>query len=425
MNFIDRYGNLIKSNISKPVKAQRYLKLGYGFQYLNFKYMKDKSLPNSLNYLSELCMKYTLDPMKNPDKAVFVNIFAPSEILHAFDLKPQLIEAMSSYFSGARCADAFIDRAESNGISDTLCSYHKTFIGAAMSKVVSKPRFAITTTTACDGNVNTFRIVCEEYGIDNFILDIPYEYSKKNEAYVTEQLRELVEFIEEKLDSKLDEEKLKNVLRIENKTLERYKEFLEILENKYFPNTITSEMYKVFTTHSGMGREDNFKFYEMLLEDIKNYKDIKPKNRIIWAHLLPFYSDAVKQYLDCNSEYQLLLSDINTDNMEFLDVDRPYESLAKKLINNKYNGPFMRRAENILEYSKKLHADAVINFCHWGCKEANGGAMILRDLLEKNNIASINIEGDAVDSRNSQEGQNKTRLCAFFEMMDNKKEENK
>ena len=43
----------------------------------------------------------------------------------------------------------------------------------------------------------------------------------------------------------------------------------------------------------------------------------------------------------------------------------------------------------------------------------------MKELLKENNIPVLNLDGDAVDRRNSQEGQNKTRLEAFFEMLDN------
>lgn len=424
MDLIKKYGDVLKNNIDSPEKVLKYLKAGYSLQYIALKFTKDKKLPKSLNYLSELCMKYTLDPLKKPQTAAFVNIFAPTEFLHAFDMNPQLIEAMSSYLAGTKCEDGFIERAESEGIAESLCSYHKTFIGAAMTKVIPKPRFAITTTTACDGNVNTFRLVSEIYGIDTFVIDVPYEYSKEGQDYVAGQLKDLVVFIEEHIGKKLDEEKLKEVIRTENKTIECQRKYLEVLKTKYFPNTITSEMFKVFTTHSGMGRNDNLKFYEMMLKDIEDYPQMKAKRRLIWAHLLPFYSESIREYLDCNQDYQLLLSDMNIDNLEMLDPEDPYGSIARKLINNTYNGPFNRRGSNIVNYAKELNADGVINFCHWGCKESNGGALILKDMLAKEDIQMISIDGDAVDRRNSQEGQNKTRLEAFFEMLDSNEGEN-
>ncbi|MBS6006208.1 MAG: 2-hydroxyacyl-CoA dehydratase [Clostridium baratii] len=417
MDFIKIYSDIIKSNLDKPKKVTKLLKLGYNAEYLNLKFFGDKNLPKSLRYLSKLCMKYTLEPMRDPDNTAFVNVFTPTEFLHAFDIHPQLIEAYSSYISGARCEDAFIDVAESNGISDSLCSYHKTFIGSAIKGVIKKPRFAITTSTACDGNINTFRCVSNIYNIDNFIIDVPYEYSKEAEMYVKEQLHEMVTFIEDNMNKKLDENRLKEIILNENKSIEYYKNYLEILKTKYFPNTLTTEMFKVFATHPGMGREDSLKFFEMLLEDIKNYPMKEAKNRILWVHLLPFYSESVKGYLDLNEDYQLIMSDMNGDHLNKLDANDPYSSIAKKIILNSFNGPYERRGNNILNLAKDLNVDGVINFCHFGCKQSSGGSLILKDILNENNIPLLNIDGDAVDRRNSQEGQNKTRLEAFFEIL--------
>ena len=124
-----------------------------------------------------------------------------------------------------------------------------------MSKVLPTPRFAITTTTACDANVNTFRLASEIYGIESFVLDIPYEYSKDGEEYVKEQLKEMVTFIEDNLKEKLNEDKLREIILTENKTIEYHEKYLNLLKNKYFPNTVTSEMFKVFTTHSRDGKK--------------------------------------------------------------------------------------------------------------------------------------------------------------------------
>ncbi|MGG7097977.1 2-hydroxyacyl-CoA dehydratase subunit D [Clostridium sardiniense] len=423
MDFIKIYSDILKKNIDNPDKVRKILKAGYNLEYINLNLFSDKNLPKSLRYLAKLCMKFTLEPLRDPENTAFVNVFTPTEFLHAFDMHPQLIEAYSSYISGTRCEDMFIDKAESVGVSDSLCSYHKTFLGAAMSNVIQKPKFAITTSTACDGNVNTFRCLADIYKIDKFVIDVPYEYSRDSENYVEEQLKEMVTFIEDNTHKKLDENKLKEIILNENQSVDYYKRYLESLKNKYFPNTLTSEMFKVFTTHPGMGRADTLKFYKLLAEDIEKYPDVKAKKRLLWVHLLPFYSESIKSFLDTNKDYQLLISDMNADYLHKLDVDNPYGSIAKKIILNSFNGPYSRRANNILELSKELNADGVINFCHFGCKQSSGGSLILKDLLEKNNIPMLSIDGDAVDRRNSQEGQNKTRLEAFFEMIDRNEEE--
>ncbi|MBY0754263.1 2-hydroxyacyl-CoA dehydratase family protein [Clostridium sardiniense] len=423
MDFIKIYSDILKKNSDNPDKVRKMLKAGYNLEYINLNLFGDKNLPKSLRYLAKLCMKFTLEPLRDPENTAFVNVFTPTEFLHAFDMHPQLIEAYSSYISGTRCEDMFIDKAESVGVADSLCSYHKTFLGAAMSNVIQKPKFAITTSTACDGNVNTFRCLADIYKIDKFVIDVPYEYSRDAENYVEEQLKEMVTFIEDNTHKKLDESKLKEIILNENQSIDYYKRYLESLKNKYFPNTLTSEMFKVFTTHPGMGRADTLKFYKLLAKDIEKYPDVKAKKRLLWVHLLPFYSESIKSFLDTNADYQLLISDMNADYLHKLDVDNPYGSIAKKIILNSFNGSYSRRANNILNLSKELNADGVINFCHFGCKQSSGGSLILKDLLEKNNIPMLSIDGDAVDRRNSQEGQNKTRLEAFFEMIDRNEEE--
>ena len=108
---------------------------------------------------------------------------------------------------------------------------------------------------------------------------------------------------------------------------------------------------------------------------------------------------------------------MNVDSLQKIDLDDIYGSIAKKIILNTFNGPYERRGNNILNLAKDLNVDGVINFCHFGCKQSSGGSIILKDILNENNIPSISIDGDAVDRRNSQDGQNKTRLEAFFEMI--------
>ena len=59
-----------------------------------------------------------------------------------------------------------------------------------------------------------------------------------------------------------------------------------------------------------------------------------------------------------------------------------------------------------------------INFCHWGCKQSAGGVFQLRETLKAADIPLLVLDGDAMDRRNSHDGQIKTRLEAFLEILD-------
>ena len=66
-----------------------------------------------------------------------------------------------------------------------------------------------------------------------------------------------------------------------------------------------------------------------------------------------------------------------------------------------------------------LHPDAVIQFCHWGCKQSSGGSLLLKEKLNEMDIPMLILDGDGIDRRNSHDGQIKTRLEAFLEMLEN------
>ncbi len=70
------------------------------------------------------------------------------------------------------------------GIASTLCSYHKNFIGAVEAGILPKPVLGVTTSMVCDGNINTFRYLKERFGVEDFVLDIPQEWSPEAERYV-------------------------------------------------------------------------------------------------------------------------------------------------------------------------------------------------------------------------------------------------
>lgn len=161
-----------------------------------------------------------------------------------------------------------------------------------------------------------------------YIIDIPYEYSKDGEEYVASQLYEMVEMIQDIMNVKLDEAKLKKVLHNENLSRKYQLKYMKELSIRYFPNTLTHEMYKLFTSHIAMGRLETLEFYKKIYEDILTYDKCECK-KLLWVHLLPFYQETLKKYFNNNKEMQLLACDLSFDYLEEMDVKNPYNAIAK------------------------------------------------------------------------------------------------
>ena len=78
-----------------------------------------------------------------------------------------------------------------------MCSYHRVFLGAALTGILPKPKCTVYTNLACDGNMMTFPYLKQTYELPGFYIDVPYEKNQDSVRYVAGQLRELKRFLEE------------------------------------------------------------------------------------------------------------------------------------------------------------------------------------------------------------------------------------
>lgn len=419
MDYVRKYGELIKNTaVSHPDRARSLIRLGLKEEKVRTKLFPDKEMPKAFRMLTHLAMESVLHALDHPEKSCWTNIFAPVEIMQCFGLQCISMECLSSFMSGFKIEDYLIDYAENEGIAPTLCSYHKNFIGGVDSGVLPKAEMSVTTSMICDGNINTFRHMSNRHGVESYVIDVPHEYSPEAEQYVVEQLKELIALLETKTGKKMDMEALKETIRRENESKSCYKSFLKEQKHRYYPNTMTLNLYMLFATHLDIGTSKTLEFFRLLKEDVKTYPEFNGKG-ILWVHLMPYYQETLQQYLNYQQKYYIQACDMNLDYMEMMDADHPLEALAKKMLMNIYNGSYARKQKMVRHLVEEFQSDAVINFCHWGCKQSSGGVMLLKEEMRQAGVPMLILDGDAMDRRNSHDGQIKTRLQAFLELLDN------
>lgn len=190
MNIIETYGRYVENlSNTNPEKARKLLKTGWQAQNLKYKYMPDKRLLPADRYLAQFMMDRMLEPLKHPEKSAIVSIFTPCELIQEAGLSPYNVESFSSYLNGSHAEQTFLRHAENEGLSETLCSYHKTFLGAAQKGLLKKPRCIVYTNLTCDANLVTFQYLAKLYQVPAFFIDVPGTVSEENVDYVAEQLK--------------------------------------------------------------------------------------------------------------------------------------------------------------------------------------------------------------------------------------------
>ena len=105
--------------------------------------------------------------------------------------------------------------------------------------------------------------------------------------------------------------------------------------------------------------------------------------------------------------------DFNLDYTDALDTGDPMTALARKLLLNRYNGDYRRKTEWLTGLVKDAGARGH-PLQHWGCKQVAGGVQLLKAALRDEGIPLLILDGDALDRRNSHDGQLKTPAGGIF-----------
>ena len=226
MKIIETYGNYIeKWSNENPGRARWLLKTGWKAQNLKFRFAPDKRLMSAEQYLARLMMDTMIRPLERPEESAIVSIFTPCEILQEAGLHPYNVEGFSCYLSASKAERAFLQQAENTGISETLCSYHKTFLGAAQKGLLPKPKCIVYTNLTCDANLLPFRTLADFYQVPVFAIDVPWNQTTENVQYVADQLKDLKIFLEKNTGKTISEDRLKERLACSKRTLENYKKY--------------------------------------------------------------------------------------------------------------------------------------------------------------------------------------------------------
>lgn len=421
-NLIELFGNHIyKTAPTNPLSARKKLCFAFSTAGLMCKYFPTKKLLPSRQFMQWAAADSAITPLKTGKNSAIVSLYLPCEILHSMGISTLFPEALACYLAAARSEQIFIDTAEQNFVSQTMCSYHKAFIGMVETGVLPKPDFIINTTLACDANHLSFRRAAEHYNVPQYMIDVPYNYSSGAVDYVAEQIKDMVTFIE-KQGYTFDESKLIETVEKSKQTLKNFNDILTLRATRSLSDEMTSQMLSVFATHVMLGTDNALKYSNDLKTELAAVPEGKKGVRLLWVHTLPYWQDALRDLINFTDRCEIVACDMVMDAMYCdLEVTDPYRFMADRLVKNTVNGKGTNRINATLELAKKLDADGIVWYCHWGCKQTAGLSNIAKSTFEANGFPTLILDGDGCNWNNVNDGQTVTRTEAFLELLENRK----
>lgn len=417
MDVVKMFGRAVErlADSRHPDAARTLMRIGWQAMGAKFRFLPDRQLGKADRFLADMMMRNMLLPLQQPDRAAIVSIFVPCELIQEAGLNPYNVEAYSCYTAASEAGFGCIRTAEQTGAPETLCSFHRMFLGAAYRGILPAPRFIVYTTLLCDANLLTFRELARYFDVPSFCIDVPSSQTRASIEHVAGQLRDLKAFIEKETGARIDEEALRVRTDRSRRQLEALDTYLRLRADRFIPTDVVSPFYRSMTNNVLLGTEDVSRLMELQIDDALAAPP-KRGTHLYWMHVIPYYSDALEP-LVLHDEAQIVGCDLAQAVTAPTAMDDPYEAMAERLVFNRMNGSSLRRIDAGIANARACGADGVVWFNHWGCKHTIGISQMARNRFEQAGLPFLLLDGDGCDSSHGGEGQMSTRLDAFLEML--------
>ena len=373
--------------------------------------------------------KLLMQSFKMNSTVVWKSTFFPSELIYALDAIPLYIESFSAIASSVGLSSTILQASDKIGFSKDSCTFLRGVMGASAKDILPRPDALVSSSYYCDGDPKIFDIFAEKYKTPHFYLHVPYNVDEESSIdLLAEQLEEITMGLSKVTGKSFNSDKLSEII---NNSNEAYSNFLKAMEiRKHVPSPILGgEAIDYIAAISQLwGSKELVRISRLLYEEleqrlINGVTAIEDEQfRLLWCHLRPYYNDDIFNYLEIEHKAVIAYENVNLITWEEMDPQKPFKSLAAKLLTAPGIGPAKRMTNALSEIVKEYNVDGIIWMASWGCRHFNSLSQIVKDDLRKEfDIPFFILDLECVDKANYSKEQVRTRLDAFMEVLNEKK----
>ena len=374
-------------------------------------------------------------------KVAWCTSVGPAELLRAMGFVVYFPENHAAILGASRAANDCIPAANAIGYSPEICSYLTADIGAylkgftPLSKIydgiesIPKPDVLIYNTNQCRDVKDWFEWYAREwkvpcYGIESFVN--VGEVTKDHVDSIAGQMKQLAKKITEATGNKLDEEKLKETVRLSRRCSDLWREVLEMAANIPSPLTFFDGTIHMGPAVVMRGTQVAVDYYETLLKELQTWVDQGiaavegERHRIYWEGM-PIWGklrENAKLFLELKT-CVVASTYCNSWIFSAFDPDDPWNSMARAYTelfivrDDDYKEDYYKRMLEIFKFDGIIFHDAKTcpnnSNCRYGLPQR---------FSQETGIPFITIDGDLNDLRCYSEEQAITKIEAFIEQLD-------
>ncbi|OIP32137.1 MAG: hypothetical protein COW04_03075 [Deltaproteobacteria bacterium CG12_big_fil_rev_8_21_14_0_65_43_10] len=383
---------------------------------------------------------YTESAMVKAQKkpVAWLSSVAPVEVCYTMDVFPIYPENYGTMCAARKLSAEFCAAAEAKGFSTDLCSYALNNLGSIylnkgpfMGQGLPEPDLLIATEHACLSMAKWWEELSRHFNVPLYIVDaalpVGEGLSRHHINYFAEQLKELMDFVEEHTGNKFDMDKFKEVLGYSD---EASRLFLEIgglrktVPSPISPIEIFTNMFPIVTL---AGKKEAVEFYNELYDEISELAKRKEaavpneKYRLLWDLFPIWYNLNLFKYIE--EKGGVVVADVYATTFGGrVDISRPFEGLAERYVGNPLlSYGVQQKTELYKQMIKEYHVDGVVFHSNRSCRMASMGQYdVKQGIYEDLGIPGAIFESDFVDPRSYSDEQVKDVLDSFFEILESR-----
>jgi len=373
---------------------------------------------------------------------------SPTELAYVFDVVNVFPEQYSAYCASKGASDKLIDVAIEYHYGEFTCDYLKCSIGSILNSEIAplgghcgmKPDFVLDSRMACySGHHAMSEVFANLYSnLKRFIIDAPFwtedkigkiefpakkpeKISKEDYDFVVTQLWDFMHFLEGLTGEKLDEERMKRVFEVAEKTSRNLIEIADLMISK--PTPMSQMDYRGFPligfyiTAADYALEFTQEALEIIKKRVERGEGVaeEEKLRLLSQGIIPWYSELYKYYEERGVVFPLNL--YVEDTFCLIESSKPLESLVRRSM-SLWNCDADAWIESVLRRAKRADLDGAILFENTGCRLFSYGLRRFKETLwEGLGIPSVIVEAPQCDPRGMPLERAITKINAFIESL--------
>ncbi|MEM0233025.1 MAG: 2-hydroxyacyl-CoA dehydratase family protein [Candidatus Nezhaarchaeales archaeon] len=372
---------------------------------------------------------------------------SPVELAYVFDIANIFPEQYTAFCAARKKSDKLIDAAIEYQYGEFTCDYLKCSVGSILNSEAAplgghcglKPDFVLDSRMCCYGHHAMSEIFANLYtDAKRFIIDAPYWtkemvgkvdfltkmpeiISEEELEFVIAQLWDLMHFLEDITGEKLDEERMKRVFEVSEKTSRNLIEIANLMLSK--PTPMSQMDYRdfpaigFFITAADYALHFTEKSLEIIKERVKEKEGVveEEKLRLMSQGIIPWYSELYKYYEERGVTFPLNLYVEST--FYLIEASKPLESLVRRSM-LPINCDIDAWIESVVRRAKLADVDGAIMFENIGCRPISFGLRALKEVLwQELGIPSIIVEAPQCDPRIMPLERAISKMNAFIESL--------